>query len=350
MSRKQKILIYYTGTIGDTIIALPAFDAIRNNFPRAHITVLSALEGRFSAVKELLEKTTYADAFDSYCMPKCRILRMVAVFWLLLKLRLGHYQCVIYLMRDDEPARRRRDRRFFSLAGIRNVIGMEHFLPKCKSGPVLNVCQQLVDRLADNGIGERHQLEGYAEIQLTSEEKHRADVWFDALDIPLGKIPVAWGMGGKKQVCKWPKEKHLEVLKTLVEQDGIFPIFFGDNTSQTEEEEIIANLKCGVRAAISGLSLRESIAAMRRCRCYCGHDTGTMHMSVAAGLPAAVIFASMQPEGKWYPPGSKHVFLRHHCECECCELTTCDSNPARCIDSISCDEFLDACRKVLAVQ
>lgn len=347
MYQRVKILIYYTGTIGDTIIALPAFHAIRASFPQAHITILSAVDGTFSAVQSLLSPTTYADAFIKYRISKNRLLRLLEVLWLLGKLRRKHFHSVIYLMRDDEPSRRSRDRNFFALAGIKNVIGMEHFLPKSKVNPVINVSQQLLNRLADNGIGERKILEGYADIQLRDTEKVRADTWFASLKIPTGCIPIVWGMGGKKQVCKWPVQKHREVLTHLVKENGAYPIFFGDDTSRKDEEMLIRELGCGTRAANAKLTLRESIAAMRLCQCYCGHDTGTLHMAAAAGLPCAAIFASMQPEGKWYPPGRQHIFLRHHCKCECCELVTCDSDPARCINAIEATEFLDACLKVL---
>ncbi len=42
----QKILIYRIGHLGDTLVSLPAFWAIRENFPDASVTLLTNVDAR----------------------------------------------------------------------------------------------------------------------------------------------------------------------------------------------------------------------------------------------------------------------------------------------------------------
>ena len=65
------------------------------------------------------------------------------------------------------------------------------------------------------------------DVFLNDAEKSEAEAIFNDLKIPAGKIPLAVGPGGKKTVCRYPVESYISVLKTLVAEDRIFPIFFG---------------------------------------------------------------------------------------------------------------------------
>src|ERR1700722_20203328 len=66
-SNPQRICIYRTGYIGDTVCALPAMLAIRTAYPRAHLTLLtSPVEGKFPGAKELLANSELFDEVHVY--------------------------------------------------------------------------------------------------------------------------------------------------------------------------------------------------------------------------------------------------------------------------------------------
>ena len=58
----KKILIYRVGNIGDIICAIPSMAAVKENFPRATIILLSS-PGKHGALgsKELLENAEFLD-------------------------------------------------------------------------------------------------------------------------------------------------------------------------------------------------------------------------------------------------------------------------------------------------
>ena len=102
---------------------------------------------------------------------------------------------------------------------------------------------------------------------------------------------------------------------------------------------------------IMPLNLRETVAAMSKCRCYIGHDTGTMHMAVAAGIPCVAVFSSVACRGVWDPETPKSIVLRtENLSCRGCELTKCTyGDPAKCIDAIEPSEVVDAVKRLLGL-
>ncbi len=95
------------------------------------------------------------------------------------------------------------------------------------------------------------------------------------------------------------------------------------------------------------LGVRAGIAAMEGCGFYLGNDTGTMHMAVSAGIPCVAIFSARDYPGLWYPYGHGHIVLRRTVHCEGCMLEVCHKNGKNCLMSISVDEVLEACTKMI---
>ena len=99
--------------------------------------------------------------------------------------------------------------------------------------------------------------------------------------------------------------------------------------------------------AAGALGIRQSLAALRRCRLYVGNDTGTMHLAVAAGTRCVAIFSARDRPGLWEPYGSGHRVLRRKIECEGCELMECTEKGNACTLAIGVDEVVSACRSIL---
>ena len=86
---------------------------------------------------------------------------------------------------------------------------------------------------------------------------------------------------------------------------------------------------------------------MKRCWLFVGNDTGTMHMAAAVDLPCVAIFLSRERPGLWYPQGSNHKVFRSTIDCEGCGLVECLERGNECINRITIEEVLSACREIL---
>jgi len=163
-------------------------------------------------------------------------------------------------------------------------------------------------------------------------------------NIPADRVPVAFGVGGKK--LRWSMENFEELCRRVVPL-GIFPVFLGGRENAAEIAETISRLGCGCNAADMGFNLRQTIAFMGHCKFYVGNDTGTLHMAVAAGLKCVGIYSAQNYPGIWYPYGNGHTVIRHDVRCGGCLKSSCPRGRADCIGDITVDEVEEAVRCML---
>ena len=182
------------------------------------------------------------------------------------------------------------------------------------------------------------------DLNLAPDEVARAREIWDK-NIPAGKFPVAFGIGGKQ--LRWPMDKYEELCRRLAPR-GVLPVFFGGRENVAEIDAAISRLGLGFDAASAGLSsLRESVAFMGGCRLYVGNDTGTLHMAVAAGLKCVGIYSAHNYPGVWHPYGNGHTVIRHDVRCSGCLKSTCPLGRPACIDDITVDEVEAAVDRML---
>src|SRR5438067_1845265 len=133
VSSPKRILVFRIGQLGDTIVALPAMWLVRKNYPDAHIALLCDRHPgkRHVIASDLLRGSKIFNEYLSYPVSESgEFLRSRRMASLLANIRRKHFDTLVYLAPTNRTAEQvARDRRFFSLAGIRNFIGMYGFEP-----------------------------------------------------------------------------------------------------------------------------------------------------------------------------------------------------------------------------
>jgi ADP-heptose:LPS heptosyltransferase len=128
--RRVRILIYLIGSIGDTIVSIPALSAIRRHFGQnAELVVLhdSCGSKRNTAVDVLLN-TPEIDRFIAYSSSRYLFKKMLSAVILLSRLRFSKFQAVVYLMPSERTQLQvKRDSWFFKCCGIYRQIGFKSF-------------------------------------------------------------------------------------------------------------------------------------------------------------------------------------------------------------------------------
>lgn len=349
--KTQRILVYRTGQIGDTIIALPAMWAVRRQFPSVYLCLLTGqhAQSNFVLATEVLPRAGLFDDILTYPTDLSGVgFRTLPAA--LLKIRRQHFDTLIYLApRIRLPKQVRRDLIFFWLAGIRRFIGHRGFEPLQTPGdgsPLFEVEQEanhLLKRLSLSGIPVPPPDQRAIELHLTEKEHGQATSWLaHCLGERLGKLPlIAIGPGSKSPSKMWPEQRFLELGKLLIDRLGIYPIIFGGPEDRALGERLISQWGIGSNAA-GELSVRQAAAAMTRCCLYVGNDTGTMHLAAAVGLPCIAIFAAIDWPGRWHPYGSGHIVLRKSVPCEGCRLEVCSEHDMICLRQIEVADVLAA--------
>ena len=352
----NRILIFRIGHLGDTVVALPSFWAIRNAFPAAEITLLSNSDIKnpnYISARSVLPKSGLVDRWESYPTNVGKASSLFYWIQLLARLRKLRYDAVIYLMpRNRTPGQIDRDLRFFRLAGIRKVVGANYLLRHSLGTDVPNPTPRtqreadfLLDLLSSEGITTNSC--PASDLRLTQAETDAADDWIRRHASAHERL-IAIAPGSKWDSKIWPEERFVEVVSQLVGEFRVFPIVLGGPEDRQKGDRLITAWRTGANAA-GQLSVRESAAVLTKCDLYLGNDTGTMHLAAAVGTPCIAIFAAIDWVGKWEPLGSGHTVFRRAVECEGCHSPICYNNK-KCLDLIQADEVLAACSRVLAAR
>jgi len=344
---EQRILVYHIGSLGDTLATVPALWAVRENFPDAHITMLTDEQPGRALVqpRDILDGSGLIDEYIVYSVGN-----RLAMAGLLLRLRMRRFSSLLYLIKVYADDRRiRRDRLFFRLAGIKRVIGMDGLptVPKVSETPFLrgvpHVTDTLLKRLAASGLDVRPNGHGRRELGIGDRELDEVEQWLARLPSSRGRPWVGIGIGGKMAAKIWPLERYKSLVDHLIEAYDAWPVVFGGPENRVEGQALVTHWNRGY-VDCGTLGIRATIAAMSKCSLFVGNDTGTMHMAAAAGVRCVGIYSSRDYPGLWNPYGHHHLVLRTRLPCEGCMLEECVEQGMKCILAISVEQVLRACR------
>ena len=328
----RKVLFFHVGSIGDTIVAMPAMHAVLEHLKDARIDLFNAalIEGHVH--QELYKHLNWFSRMNftpttgnliQRTLTRCRIIHYIYE---------GHYDTVFYFA----YAPRQIDFLLFSLLGIRNV-----FCCLDQTRKEIPIYRNYLETVASYGFRASKPFQ----FVFTDQELKSARELFLQLNIPADRIPIAVGIGGKQDACHWPIEKYRQVLcHDFGDNGGLFPVFLGSDKERNNVELLMNSTGCGFFLQDApNLSLRETIAFLKMCRFYLGNDTGSIHMAAAAGIPCIGIYSARNAKGLWEPFGENNLILRTRIDCERCERSQCRyGSPSRCIDAIPVERVVQA--------
>jgi ADP-heptose:LPS heptosyltransferase len=325
------IVIYRIGHLGDTLISLPAIDAIRRQYPHHRLVVLTnrVNDPRHVPPMDVLAPTGLVDDTITYDVPSTLIHTILTMLRLSHTLRRLSPQILFDLSPSRSRWQRWRDRLFFSyLAGIADY-RRDEGLQRQKKGGMERVEAEWRRLLRIvNGRGEHSYV---FPISQAAQEK---------VSHLNGQPMLAIAPGSKMSAKRWPLE-HFSAfgcrILSLIPDCQL--IILGNADERGLGETLSA--AWGNRAHnLSGtLSLTESAAILARCKAYVGNDTGTMHLAALTGTPCVALFSARDLPGKWEPMGTGHVVLRQEISCQGCMCEICPHDNA-CLRMISVDEVV----------
>lgn len=352
-SSARRVLIYRLGSLGDTLVALPALHLVARKFPKAERRMLTNLpvNAKAAPVAAVLEHTGLVDGYFSYGVGTRSLGSLVRLWWTLFRWR---PDVLVYLGSARGAVSAQRDQKFFRLCGIRQIVGIP--VTEAMQQHLWNDSTQSFEaeaaRLTRNiaSLGDAH-LEDPAswDLHLTAEEQSHAD---EALG-PLASRPfIAVSVGTKIQANDWGRENWRALLGRLATLYPDYSLVLNGAPVESEPSEFIAE---GWRQAGGGsvvnlcgrLNPRESGAVFRRARVFIGHDSGPMHLAAAVQTPCVGIFGARNKPYVWFPYGRQHRVIYHKVECWGCGLETCVIEKKRCLTSITVDEVVEQVRSTL---
>ena len=336
----ERICVYRTGFIGDTVVALPAMHAIRSAYPRAHLTLLtSPVDGKYPGANELLANSDLFDEVRVYLNREVCGVRNRLVFLRALQ----RYRFDMWIELPQElagPFGHLRNMLAARLIGVKWGYGWG-FVTTIRlwvqaQSEFLKFPHEVEKLLAIvRGAGIPVQAVRFP-IQVTAKE-------VASVDRLLGNSPpdlIAIAPGAKRSLSIWPAQRYVAVGQHLV-SCGFQVVVLGGPADASVCKEVAEGIDGGVINLAGRTSLKESCEVLRRCRILICNDSGVQHLASAVGTSCISIFSAHDMPGKWSPWGEENVVLRKQIDCHTCYLRTCPRDN-ECIKMIGIEEVIAA--------
>jgi heptosyltransferase-2 len=170
-----------------------------------------------------------------------------------------------------------------------------------------------------------------------------------ATDVIVGINPGSTYGGAKR----WLPERFAEVTerlsRTIRESRGkeVSVVIFGAKGEERLGQEIAARLSSRSLVLSGATTIRELMAAVKRCATLLTNDTGPMHIASAFQVPVVAIFGPTD----WRttsPFGTAHAIVRQQVDCAPCLMRECPIDH-RCMTRVTVDQVYEASVKQLQV-
>ena len=163
-----------------------------------------------------------------------------------------------------------------------------------------------------------------------------------ATDVVVGINPGSTYGGAKR----WLPERFAEVTERLCRtiresrEQQVSVVIFGAKGEERLGQEIAARLSSRSLVLSGATTIRELMAAVKRCAMLLTNDTGPMHIASAFQVPVVAIFGPTD----WRttsPFGSAHAIVRQPVDCAPCLLRECPIDH-RCMTRVTVDQVYES--------
>ena len=360
-----RILVRGVNWLGDAVMTTPALLRLREAYPAAHVTLLTA--------EKLQELWRTHPAVDDVITFKARE-SVISVAW---RLRARQFTHALVLPNSPRSALES------FLAGIPFRLGyarpwrnrlLTHPLPARKGGVTMHKRTAREIRLLTAPAGpatlphepwpaRAHQMHEYLHLVAAIGASPRplppvlrAEPFagtglarFFPVDSQRTGCVIGLNPGAEYGPAKrWPLESFAAAANELYRRlDCEFLIFGGPGDVALAEQlrvRLTAPLAHGHVTSLAGKTrLGELMSALKHCQVLITNDTGPMHVAAALGTPVVVPFGSTSPEltGPGLPGDSRHRLLQADVPCAPCFRRECPID-FRCLRGISPERVVAA--------
>ncbi len=346
----MEILLLRLDRIGDFILGIPAYRALREAHPDDRISVVVPAK-----VAELAEACPYFDEvflFEAHWLePGAPLLnRWKSALKLIRFLRSMPLDMVM-----DFRYQSRLDPLVAGLSGAKMRIGYNQgwvswFLSKKVSQPPKEFHQ--VDRnlhlLDAIGIQAKDR---HLEIWADERDKKTAENHMPAQELLPGIPTIAIHVGAATPSKKWMEESFSNLIFELHANTQADILVLGGEHDQPSAHEIVDGLKCPCVNLTGKLTLRQMAALIKDCQVFIGCDSGSTHLAAACGVPVVCLFSAANEENIWRPWGPKVKVMTAHPDCSPCRSHECTRTDGYfCMNEIKVDEVVAEVKALLTGQ
>jgi ADP-heptose:LPS heptosyltransferase len=336
MGKALKGLVYRPGSLGDTLVSLPAIAEIRRRYPRHRLTLLT--ESPTDAVSRvspwaILRESGWFDEVFFYSVRPASVADRWRNFSLAMQLRRARFDDIFSLA----PPRTARQLRVDSII-FRGVVGARRFHGASRAAWPPSVCDPAESeheglrllRIVDPSATE----DTLSDFRLRVPDNELAigrDVLND-LGVRPDQMLIGVGPGSARSATAWPAERFAMLGRALLGQfRDLVLLAIGGSRERALCDRLCAAWGPRSHNLAGRLSVFGSASVLSRCAAYIGNDSGPTHLAASIGIPCVAIFSARNAPGQWRPIGRHHVVLEERPECAGCMLDDCVHQANKCL-------------------
>ena len=337
--KRDSILVIKLRHIGDVILTIPVFDALRYHYPEAYIAALVHED----AAPILANHPSVSEVFTLRRLhgPVQRLKRQME---LISELRERRFDLTLDLSKSDRGAfygfvtgaptrlgfttrqRKKLDRHLLYTDLVASP-GVQH---------IVDYHLEMIKKLGLSIPGK-----GIALSRDRSEEEISTGI-LDENGISRGDDFVVMHPCSRDGHKAWHVDGYARVCDYMCRQWGIKTVLVGGNDQEERSlRRRIIMASQSLPVDLGGrLSLKQLAVVCAQALLFVGIDSGPMHVAAAAGTPVVAIFGPSR-RFRWGPWGEEHEVVQKDWPCVPCGKKGCDgSGMSRCLDELSAEEVL----------
>jgi heptosyltransferase-3 len=306
----MRVVVYRLGSLGDTIVALPCLNKVREQFPDAERILLTNNPVSKSAprMQDILAGSNLFHNVLTYDIETRSPRSLGALWWRLRRLRVD---TLVYLLTPRGVKALKRDLYFFRTCGIKRIIGApltrDHMFNRIDAqGEQEYECERLARCLETLGPIDLDDARSW-EIGLSAGEKSRADNFISSFG---GNPFVAVNMGTKLPANDWGHSNWTKLLTSFPRAfQDLRWVFVGSPADYNRAQDIVGMRPDRMLNLCGQLEIRETAAVLSRAQLFVGHDSGPLHLAASCNVPCVGLFSNNNPRHKWFPYGTHHAVV-----------------------------------------
>lgn len=337
----RRVLVRAVNWIGDAVMATPALGVIREQFPKAEITLLAV-----PLVAQLLHPHPWVDrviVFDRSGEHKgiAGRLRLAG------QVRRGRFDLAVVLPNSFEsaliPWLAGVPRRLGKSSDGRSLILTDRYSPP-PDAPRVHEVEYYLGLLCHFGISGKS---SQPLLVVTDDEREWALRLLESQGIRRGDFVLGINPGATYGSAKrWYPERFADAARQVARETGARIVVFGgpgetDIAGRIQEELGGECLNVAGRTDVRGL-----MGLISCCSLFITNDSGPMHIAAALGVPLVAIFGSTD-HATTSPYTERAVIVRKDFECAPCKLRECPSDH-RCMTAVTADDVARAALSLIS--
>jgi len=324
---EKNILVIKLTALGDVILSIPSFRAIRKKYQKARIFLLTT-----QAAKEAVLRCPYIDRI--ILLEKSRS-NLASILKTSKKLRRRHIDLVIDLQNNRKSHIISFLSASFSRYGWGNgklsfLLNHKQKWLKEKFDPISHQ-QKLLDLLA---IQIRNRK---LEVWISTEDRKFVDDFLKSNWLVSSQSLIGFNISSslKWQTKRWPVENFIKLADNLSKTLKSRIVVTGTSEDVEICKYFVKNCKCKPINACGKTNFTQLAALIQHCSVYVTSDSAPLHIAVAMGVPYLALFGPTDPR-KHMLPEANGIILKKDLPCSPCYKSSC--RRLSCLRQISVEE------------